>query len=210
MGAKRWLERIDPNKWARACQWLAENPPRTHDEVLWFVGAFDRQPSTSFLLAIDDDYDDPERLAYIRGTALELAVTEMRWNFDASFRLFTQIPRWLAELGPLRLVTELKEIDVEVPATLGALSGSFGCVSPAGQRSCAQALGRFPTLGAVRAALERVPRGRLFRLRHKPSPAATLARLLCTEPYERMWSDLVTAFRETGKHGHYLGLGRAT
>ena len=211
MGVTRWLDRIDPEKWARACQWLAKDPPKTQDEVLWFVGAFDRQPSASFLLAIDDDYEDPERLAHICGKAFELAVTEERWAPDVSFRLFAQVPRWIAELAPLRRVADCTGMDVPAPEALRALaSGLRGCLTPAAQRPCAQALERFPTLNEVRAALAGVKPGPLSRLRGKPSSATTLAERLQADYYEKMWSELVAAFRETGKHGHYLGLGMAT
>jgi hypothetical protein len=211
MGGTLWLDRIDPDTWARACQWLADNPLQTHDEVLWFVGAFERQPTASFLLAIDDDYDDPERLAYICNRAFELAVTEERWDLDVSFRLFAEVPRWVAELAPLGCVGDGRRMDIDLPTVLRVLdSGLRGCLSPPAQQSCAQTLERFPTVEEVRAALQRTKPGALSRLRGKRSSAALLAERLQADYYERMWSEMVAAFRATGGHGHYLGVGMAT
>ena len=209
-GVTRWLDRIDPEKWAQACQWLTDNALQTHDEVLWFVGAFDRQPTASFLVANDDDYEDPERLARIRAQAFELAVTEERWDLDVAFRLLAEVPKWIAELAPLGCVADGRGMDVELPARLRALdTGLRGCLSPTAQRACAQTLEHFPAIGEVRAALERVQPGPWSRLRGKRPAAALVAQRLEADGCEKMWSNLVAAFRETGKHGHYLGLGVA-
>jgi len=92
----------------------------------------------------------------------------------------------------------------------GLDTGLRGCWSPTAQRSCTQTLALCPTIGEVRAALGRVQPGPWSRLRGKRPAAALLAERLQADYYEKMWSNLVAAFRETGKHGHYLGLGVAT
>jgi hypothetical protein len=144
MGVIRWLNRIDPDVWVRACEALVAAPPQTPDEAERFLRQFNRQASEFLIESFEDLAEEPSLGPSLRNSLLEEATKETSWELDKSLSHgLEQVPRWLPALSPLRKIVDFKGIDRDVPNQCAPDDGSglFGCISSVGLFECVAAVG---------------------------------------------------------------------
>lgn len=210
MGVIRWLTRIDPQVWGRACERLASAPPSDAAEAENFLRAFGREFEPYVVASFDDLADDPSIHSTLLNGLLETAVKEESWELDKSLSHgLEQLPGSLESLASLKKIIDFKGIDVEVPKTCTPDDGSglFGCLSPQALTDCVGGVGRYQTSADVAAELRTVRPGTLARFFGGRQRLSALASKLEEEYFAEHWKSLRTAILETHRQSHYLGLG---
>ena len=208
MGVTRWLDRIDPDVWQEVVR-RVQSPPSTPGEVTAFLAAFGKKPDDSILELFEDAQEDAAMRPYALNSLLELTATAESWDLDKACTLgFESLPGMLPALVPLRLIFEMKGLDTALPASCDRVdTGLFGCMSAARTRTCLEAIAPFPSIQTVCAALRDLKPSGLSRLLGTRTGAAALAAKLEADYFAVHWSSLVAAISETGRRGHFLGLG---
>jgi len=213
MGVVRWLNRIDPDVWVRACESLVAAPPETSDDAQKFLSQFNRVASEFLVQSFEDLEEEPSLAPALRNSLLEEATKESSWELDKSLSHgLEQIPRWIPTLAPLRKIIDFKGIDREVPEECGPEDGSgiFGCISSAGLADCAAAVGEFASIQDLTSKLRDTKPGFVAGLFGQNRHMASLSSKLENEYFAAHWANLRSAILETSKKGHHLGLGMST
>lgn len=213
MGVVRWLNRIDPEVWARACEALFAAPPTTPDDATRFLRQFDREGSDFLIRSFADLAEEPGLGPSLRNALLEEATQESSWELDKSLSHgLEQLPRLLPELGPLRKIVDFKGIDREVPNACAPDDGSglFGCISSAALADCVAAVGDVESIQVLVSKLRDVRPGVLASLFGRQRKAAMLAAKLEDDYFATHWTNLRAAVVETSSRGHLLGLGMSS
>jgi hypothetical protein len=116
MGVLRWLNRIDPDVWIRACEALVAEPPSSPDGALKFLRKFNREPSDFLVQSFEDLEEEPSLGSSLRNGLLEEVTKESSWELDKSLSHgLEQVPRFLPPLSPLRQIIDFRGIDRDVP-----------------------------------------------------------------------------------------------
>lgn len=210
MGVIRWLNRVDPAVWGRACDRLVSAPPKTGTEAEQFLKSFGRLPDPYLISGFEDLREEPDLESTILNGLLEAATKEESWELDKSLSHgFEQLPGWIAELRPFRAIIDFSGLGVQPPSSCVPDDGSglFGCLSPEALAACVSALERFPTIGEVVAALRAARPGAVARLFGASQRQSALAAKLKNEYFAMHWENLRTALVETSRRDHFLGLG---
>lgn len=213
MGVIRWLNRIDPDVWVRACEALVVAPPKTPDDAERFLRQFNREASEFLIQSFEDLEEEPSLGPSLRNSLLEEATREGSWELDKSLSHgLEQVPRLLPALSPLNKIIDFRGIDRDVPKECAPEEGSglFGCISSAGLSECVAALGDVESIQDLILRLRDARPGVLASLFGKYRQAASLSSKLENEYFATHWASLRAAIIETSSKGHHLGLGMST
>lgn len=213
MGVIRWLNRIDPDVWARACDALVAARPETPDDAQKFLRQFNREASEFLLQSFEDVEEEPRLRPSLRNSLLEEATKESSWELDKSLSHgLEQVPRWIPTLAPLRKIIDFKGIDRDVPKECAPDDGSglFGCISSAGLSDCVAAVGDFGSIQDLISRLREAKPGVVASFLGQHRQIASLSSRLEDDYFATHWANLRAAILETSSRGHYLGLGMST
>lgn len=213
MGVIRWLNRIDPDVWVRACGALVTVPPETADAAERFLRQFNREASDLLIQSFEDLEEEPGLGPSLRNSLLEEATRESSWELDKALSHgLEQVPRLLPALSPLEKIIDFRGIDREVPKGCAPEEGSglFGCITSAGLADCVAAVGDVKSIQDLVSRLRDTRPGVLANLLGRHRQAAALASKLENDYFAAHWAHLRTAIVETSSKGHYLGLGMST
>lgn len=213
MGVIRWLNRVDPEAWARACDLLTAEPPKSPAAAESFLRQFGRQASEHLILEFEDLEEEPGLRSSLLNGLLEEATKVETWELDKSLSHgLERVPRWIPALAPLRKIIDFKGIDREVPRQCEPEDGSglFGCITSAGLSDCVAASRSFETIEHVVAALRETKPSFVASLFGHKDQLASLSANLDNDYFASHWLGLRAAILETSSKGHDLGLGMST
>lgn len=206
MGVLRWLDRIDPEKWAAVIELLEKERPLTEQAAATFLRHFGRSVNDDENMI---DFEDEDRGA-ILNRVLEAAVSEETWYLDKALsRGFEEIHKFLPIFLVLNKIIDFEGMKVAAPDWCSSSSGSglYGCLTPAVSQSCWEVITRYDTISKVTVELRNVKPSLVSRILGKGNAAVELATRLEDDYFEYHWTMLRTALEKTIASGHYLGLG---
>jgi len=213
MGVIRWLNRIDPEVWVRACEALVVALPKTPDDAERFLRQFNREASEFLVQSFEDLEEEPSLGPSLRNSLLEEATKESSWELDKSLSHgLEQVPRLLPALAPLNKIIDFRGIDRDVPKECAPEEGSglFGCISSAGLSECVAAVSDVESIQDLVARLRDTRPGVLAGLFGRRRQAASLSSKLENDYFAAHWANLRAAIVETSSKGHHLGLGMSS
>lgn len=209
MGVIRWLDRIDPVKWNKACVRLVDDPPGDRASAEEFLSSFNRGLNEYILAEYDMLGEYADHIQLVHNKLLEEATSEERWELDKSLSHgIEEIPVWLPELRCFRKIFDFHGMDVLPPQSCGSTDcGLFGCISSGNLADCVTVMERYPSLKVVRDALRQIKPGILTRLSGRGSKPVDLANRIEDEYFTECYADFCASIRRTVEKAHYLGLG---
>jgi hypothetical protein len=209
MGVTRWLVRVDPATWSRACALVEARGAELLNQqtAAAALSQFGRDASEKNLRFLEGAEETPELESSFLSSLLEELVTEEEWYLDKSFNQLESVARALPGGEVLLDVIDFKGIDIEPPPSCGNIdSGLFGCCSAARLKSCADFL-QAHAPEAAEAALRAQPTGFLAKFSGRTLRNESALKILSDDYHRSYWSTFRSALLETVEKGHHLGLG---
>lgn len=212
MGVLRWLDRIDPGRWERACAQIGAEGTRFLDlpaatSFLEELGVTTSDGLQILLADLEDEEDDDDVRGNFLGQLLEAAVTEQTWFLGKSMPELEEIASALRGGEVLRGIVHFEAMDLPSPEACRSSDLSFyGCIPSARLAPIAAFLEPLGTREELEAALSSPPS---LLLPADLAPSRERALELLPHYFEE-WIQLRDAVLTTHARRHHLGLGQSS